>query len=373
MIDFAVHSQIFTTDTFQSFAETMAFTADDLIFTHRFLYDDYMAPLNLPCATIFCEEYGQSEPNDAMVNALLKTVRATPHTRFFGIGGGTVLDISKILCVDNAQTIEDVYDETIPLKRTVDFVLVPTTCGTGAEMTCVSVVDFPKKDAKIGKRIPCCFADQVVLIPTLLEKLPYTAFLNSSVDALIHAMEIYLAPDVSEFSKVYCEKAIELIVSNYQVLAKEGPDARLSRLDTFSRASCYAGVALSNTVCGAVHACAMQFGSVHHVPHGAANYLFFMGIFRAYAQKNPNGTILDITQVLNRVMGLNGTTQEAFSSLSDLLLQVVGPCHLGAYIKDKSKIQWYVEKVYETQQRLLIHNYVPLSQEEMVDIWEALY
>jgi 4-hydroxybutyrate dehydrogenase len=370
---FSLNSKICECDTFAEFAKEFEIAQGDLVFTHRFLYNDYMKGLNLGCTYLFQEDYGLGEPNDAMVNAIIKDISDKRIKRVIGIGGGTVMDISKLLCIEDAKSIEDIFEDKIPLVREKGLVLVPTTCGTGSELTCVSVVDIPKRKSKIGKRIEANFADEAVLIPELVEKLPYSIFLYSSVDALIHAMEIFLAPTGNAFNNVFCAEAIRIIVDRYKRIAKNGPEERYKYMRDFLRASTYAGIALSNTVCGAVHACAMHFGGKHHIPHGESNYRFLMGVFNKYAQKDPNGCIKDLAAIINDVLGIQTDIVGSFLALEELLCKLIPKKPLREYGMAREELGEYVDQVIETQQRLLVNSYVPLSREDFLEIYNSLY
>ncbi len=94
-----------------------------------------------------------------------------------GIDGGAILDIAKLLCVKNATSTEDIFEDKIPLVRDKELILIPTTCGTGCEVTCVSVVDITKRKSKIGKKIEANFADTAVLIEEFLDNIPPKIFL----------------------------------------------------------------------------------------------------------------------------------------------------------------------------------------------------
>lgn len=165
---------------------------------------------------LFYEDYSTSEPSDEVVTHILQDLQGREIDRIIGVGGGSVLDTAKLLCIKDAQSYDDIYEERVPLVRDKGLILIPTTCGTGCEMTCVSVIDRPKLQAKIGKRIECNFADHAVLIPDLLMKIPHKVFACSAIDALIHAMEIFVNPLSGNFNKPFCREAIRLNIKNFQ-------------------------------------------------------------------------------------------------------------------------------------------------------------
>ena len=370
---FSIPPKIHEAETFAEFAQQFALCETDLLFTHEFLYDDYMKGAAGGCQTLFCERYGTGEPNDAMVSAIMKDLRGMRINRVIGVGGGTVLDIAKLLCIKDAECFEDIFEDRIPLVREKGLILVPTTCGTGCEMTCVSVIDIPKRAAKIGKRIEANFADHAVLIPELLLKLPHAPFAYSAIDALVHAMEIYVAPTVSGYSQLFCREAILLLIRSFRYLSQNGLEKRDVCIADFLRASNYAGIALSNTVCGAVHASAMQFGGRHHVAHGESNYNFLVAVFRKYAEMAPDGIIRDIGAMINEAMGIQEDLPGSFRALGELLNSVIPRKGLREYGAERKDLPAYVDTVFETQQRLLVCNYVPMTKEDLLEVYESAY
>ena len=159
MHPFSIHSQIHEFPTFAEFQETFQLNGRDLLFTNKFTYHDFLAAQNLPCQILLYEDYSDGEPSDEMVTRILRDLKQLDIDRVIGVGGGAVLDTAKLLCIQNADSYDDIYEERIPLVRDKGLILIPTTCGTGCELTAVSVVDRPKLHAKIGKRIECNFAD----------------------------------------------------------------------------------------------------------------------------------------------------------------------------------------------------------------------
>lgn len=369
MMTFQIKPKIQQFSTFAEFAEAAALGPDDLLFTQRFLHDAFMK--NLPCRTMFIEDFGVGEPSNIMIDAMLKAVAAIPHKRMIAVGGGTVLDSSKLLSIDGAVNTEKLFDDPTPPTRSKGLIMVPTTCGTGCEVTGVAVIDFPARGAKIGKRFECSFADSAVLIGEMVRNLPYDFFIYSSVDALIHALEIYVAPTASEYSDMYCTRAIRKILSGYAAILQHGPEKRFELLDSFLAASNMAGIALANVLCGAVHAMAMHFGSAHHVPHGESNSRFLMGVFSAYAAKNPEGKIRGAAKIISECLGVADDTRTAFAALEAMLKKLIPQKKLTEYGMRREDAAAYADKVIETQQRLLVNNYAPLDRKDLIAIYEA--
>lgn len=370
---FQIKPKIYEYSTFTEFATDFQISKEDLILTHKFLYESFMKKLNLNCQFLFQEDYGVGEPSDEMVDKILKDLTGNEFKRLFGIGGGTIIDISKLLVIKDAKSTLDMFEDKIPLVRDKGLVLVPSTCGTGSEMTCVSVIDIKSKNVKMGKRIEQNFADAAVLIPELVNGLPYEFFLYSSVDALIHAMEIYVCSKSTTYDEIFCLEAIHKILSGYAKIIQDGPEARYSNMNDFLKASNYAGIALGNVVCGAVHAMALHFGSVHHVPHGESNYRFLTSVFNTYAKNAPEGKISRIAEVINDALKINGDTLKAFNALEELLVKLIPRKKLRDYGMKEYNIENYADTVIATQQRLLVNSYIPLTREQLMSIYQDIY
>lgn len=374
MYNFSVNSKLHEAASFQEFLDQFQISGRDLLFLNKFTYQDFLSDLPLPCQLLFYEDYSTSEPSDEVVTRILQDLQGREIDRIIGVGGGSVLDTAKLLCIKGAQSYDDIYEERVPLVRDKGLILIPTTCGTGCEMTCVSVIDRPRLQAKIGKRIECNFADHAVLIPELLMKIPHKVFACSAIDALIHAMEIFVNPLSGSFNKPFCREAIRLNIKNFQKMAREGMDAKFQVMDQFLLASAYAGIALSNDICGAVHACAMHFGGQHHVPHGESNYRFLVPVFSTYAELRPDGPELnELAAIIRRELGVETDLQGTFRALDDLLDRILPRKRLREYGVREEDLPRYVERVYETQQRLLVANYVKMDQEQFLEIYKKAY
>jgi len=372
MYKFQLKPSVFEFKKLDEFVKHFNISAEDTVFTEKFLYEKYMKGV-LNCNYIFQDDYGLGEPSDLMIDKILKDIYGKEIKRIIGIGGGTILDIAKLLCIKNATTTEDIFDDKIPLVRDKGLILIPTTCGTGCEVTCVSVVDMTAKKTKMGKRIEANFADSAVLIEELLDSIPAKILVYSSMDALIHAMEIFVAPTGNPYNDIFCKSAIKTIIIRYKDMIENGIEKRFEYIMEFLRASTFAGIALSNTPCGAVHALAMHFGSAHHVPHGEANSRFLTAVFKKYADLSPTGKLKDIADIINEALGINTDIKNSLNALEDLIENLLPKKRLHEYGVREEDIESYVDKVVETQQRLLKNNFVYLSREDLLEIYRSLF
>ena len=373
MNNFAVGPRVYDNYSVEQFLDEIKNTDKDLFLITRIIYDTFLKKYELKGNIMLYEDYCNGEPNDTCVTAMIQALKDIDANRIIAIGGGSVLDTAKLLCVEGAESTEQIYEDKIKLERKKELYLISTTSGTGTEMTCVSVIDREKQKSKIGKRIESNFADKAFLIPELLYSIPRTVFAYSTIDALIHAMEIYVSPNASNYSKLFCKEAISLIVTGFQKLKENGIEQRFEYMDDFLRASNYAGIALANDVCGAVHACAMHFGSKNHVGHGESNYTFLTAVFKTYNSLQPdNKELKDVKDIIAAAMKLDSVNSQfdiVLDELDKLLDTLVHKKKLSEYGVKEDELMDYVNKVFETQQRLLINNAVKMNKEEFINIY----
>lgn len=369
---FELKPQILTFTVFKEFAEAFKIGKDDLILTNEFLFEPYMKSLNLKCDFIFQEKYGLGEPSDEMINSISREISGKNCSRIVGVGGGTIIDIAKILALKNPGNVLDLFEGKAPVKKDKKLIIIPTTCGTGSEVTNISIAEIKSKHTKMGLTSDELYADYAVLIPELVRSLPYKFFVTSSIDALIHAVESYVSPKSNPYTELFSLKAMELILKGYMYIVKNGPDRRNEILDDFITGSNLAGIAFSNTGVGAVHALSYPLGGNYHVPHGEANYLFFTEVFRKYNEKKPEGKIKNLNKTLAELIKVPESS-DIYSELSKILDQLLARKPLKEYGMKEKDIEDFADNVIETQQRLLVNNYVNLSRDEIRDIFKKLF
>lgn len=131
MQELMLRPTIYRFQTCQEFVDQYHIGEGDLILTNEFIYEPFFTSMNLGCDVLYQEKYGTGEPTDVMAEAIARDMNPNAK-RIIAIGGGTIIDIAKILALDSILPIEDLYDGKLPIKRTKELVLVPTTCGTGS-------------------------------------------------------------------------------------------------------------------------------------------------------------------------------------------------------------------------------------------------
>ena len=361
-------------DTVPEWNEVFPITESDLLVTNEWLYKPYIEPLGVKPAVIFQEKHGLGEPSDEMIDSIAKEANQYKYNRIIAFGGGTILDICKVLALDLPDRVEDLFMGKAPPRKTKALVAVPTTCGTGSEVTNIAIAELKSLGIKKGIASEETFADIAVLVPETMTGLPYQVFSTSSVDALVHAVESFLSPKASPFTDVFGREAMNLIMQGYKAIADCGEEARFKYMREFLTAANYAGIAFGNAGVGVVHALAYSIGGAFHVPHGEANYQFFTSVLKLYAKKAPDGKISRLTAFLADIMGLGEAgTGAVYDHLDIFLGKLITKKPLREYGMTEAQIDEFAESTIANQQRLLVNNYVPLDVEELRGIFAGLW
>lgn len=227
----------------------------------------------LDAAGIAYDLFDQVPPDSSMdvVNEVARLYAERGCDGFVAIGGGSVIDTTKgaaasLACegVDFAtlQGSEILHADLPP------FVAVPTTAGTGSEVTLVAVVADTHKHAKLSFASYKLVPHAAILDPALTSSLPPKLTATTGMDALTHAIEAYTSIQKNPVSDAFAVKAIELIAQNLPRACAQGDDADARA--NLALASLLAGAAFSNAMVGVVHALGHSLGGLCHIPHGQA-------------------------------------------------------------------------------------------------------
>lgn len=362
---FVLKSEICLFDNVEDFLRKENVDENDLIITNRFIFDDkYKTSAHL----IFQEEYGKGEPTDVMVESIRKDIPLNIK-RIIAIGGGTVIDISKFLILDYDGKIDQVINREIPFNKVRSLYVVPTTVGTGSEVTNVAICEMIERKTKKGLADDLIYPDKAALIPELVKTLPYKFFATSSIDALIHSIESFVSPNATYYSRIFSKETMTIILGCYKKVVS-GENWNKYAKD-FLYASNLAGIAFNNAGCGAVHALSYPLGGTYHIPHGEANMLMFEAVFKKYREKDPSGKINDLYFILSNVLCCD--KEDALDEMFKLLDLILKRNPLNTYGVKKEELAVFAKSVIQNQGRLLTNNYTPLSEDEMLEIYESVF
>jgi alcohol dehydrogenase class IV len=222
----------------------------------------------------------EADPPARVVRASVEAARAHKADGVIGFGGGSSMDTAKIIAVllNSSQTLEEIYGTGNIKGWRAPLALVPTTAGTGSEVTDIAVVTTDD-DQKMGVLGDPMFADVAILDPALTYGLPRPVTAATGVDAMVHAIEAYTNRHrKNPVSDALAREALKLLAANI-VEACENPSNKEARAQMLLGAM-LAGQAFTNSPVGAVHGMAYPLGALFHVPHGLSNALMLEPVLR---------------------------------------------------------------------------------------------
>ena len=375
MKEILIKGQLHKFKTFEAFAREFDLGKRDLIVTNEFIYNPFIKDLALDSQVVFQEKFGTSEPSEEMITDMFAALDPADYDRVIAVGGGAIMDICKVLSLKRPATVHDLYFKKFDVIPEKELIAIPTTCGTGSEVTNISVAivkDDKGNTTKLGLVSDLLIPSSVCLIPEMLKTLPYKPFASSAIDALNHAVESYLSPSRATMtSELYGVKAMELILEGFRRIRDQGEDSRFDYLDEYITASCYAGIAFLQAGCATVHAMSFPLGGTYHVPHGESNYALFGKVLEKYDARKPEGKITEFKRTIARILG--GTESAAIANLNGLLETILHLKPLREYGFKEEDIDIFTDSVIENQQRLVTNSYVPLTKELIKEIYRETY
>ncbi len=220
-----------------------------------------------------------ADPPVDMVNEAISSARYHQCDLIIGLGGGSSIDTAKIVALHaNAfDSISDILDTDLSEFKKVPLFAIPTTAGTGAESTFVSVItaiDGSKKAIYTPKILP----DVAILDATLTLKLPRHITAATALDAMVHCIEAYTSrTKKNPISDALAIKGLQLLWNNFEQVLNHGDDIR-ARTDMLL-GSTLAGIAFVNSSVAAVHGLSYPLSITFHIPHGHGNALVMCPVF----------------------------------------------------------------------------------------------
>ncbi|MCJ7856071.1 iron-containing alcohol dehydrogenase [Lachnospiraceae bacterium NSJ-143] len=364
-------TDVYTCPTFDEFIKEFSVGGGDVVVTIAPFVGYFDKGENKPFILRY-EDFGSGEPSDTMVEDMRRVLSGISYSRIIAVGGGAVIDTAKLLKLANEPTLEDIYvnkAQPVCLKR---LVAVPTTCGTGSEVTNISVMAFEKLNTKLGRNADELFADETVLITEAIKNLPYSVMMSTSIDALIHAVESYLSPKATAYTEIFSEAAVKMILRSYMNIDEKGHNGAEAELESLLIASDFAGIAFGYAGAALVHACAMLFGCAYHVPHGESTYLFFTECLKFYEEKNPDGEKL--VKLKDLIAGVLDTEPERAIEAMERLIDRLYPLkRLESFGMKSDECGSFAQSVYINQQRLIVNSFINVDEKDVEELFRRRY
>ena len=221
-----------------------------------------------------------ADPPSTVIEAAAKRARELGTDLVLSIGGGSALDTAKLVAylAKSDAPLDSIYGVGLAKGDRLPLILVPTTAGTGSEVTPISIVTTPTTEKK-GVVAPKLLPDWAVLDPELTLGLPAAVTAATGIDAMVHAIEAFTSKNKKNpISDQLAKQALALLSANIRTACSDGKN--LEARSGMLLGSMLAGMAFANAPVAAVHALAYPVGAIFHVPHGLSNALVLMGVMR---------------------------------------------------------------------------------------------
>lgn len=230
------------------------------------------------------------EPDDTLINRLSAKLKGISPDLVIGIGGGSVLDITKAICMlyTNEGSINDylfggsktVAHEALPM------ILIPTTAGSGSEVSASCVIGDSEKNVKLSVTSPLIFAKYALLDPQMQVSMSPKLTASTGMDAMTHAIEAYTSRNSTFFSDMYAVKAIKTI-ARYLPICYKNPDDLNARLQ-MSISATIAAISFLSGGLGLVHGISQTIGGIYHTAHGITNAILLPYVMKYNYEAAPD-------------------------------------------------------------------------------------
>ncbi len=327
----------------------------------------------------------QADPPEAVVLAATEFAKQAGIDGVIGYGGGSSMDVAKLIALlanpAQTQAIAEIYGVNTVKGRRLPLIQVPTTAGTGSEVTAVAIVTTGET-TKMGVVSPVLFADAAILDAELTLDLPAQVTAATGIDAMVHAIEAYTSQHKKNpYSDMLAREALRLLDQHLQTAVHDGHN--LTARAHMLLGAMMAGQAFANSPVAAVHALAYPLGGHFHLPHGLTNALVLIAVMRfnmlhateSYAElyrtlePQASGSAEQLAEQLIARLEKHIIDSGLPQSLSKVQfknalgeLQSIQHGHLPLLASDAMK-----------QTRLLINNPRPVTEADALAIYQAAY
>ncbi|MDP4005150.1 iron-containing alcohol dehydrogenase [Methylobacterium sp. NEAU K] len=298
-----------------------------------------------------------ADPPSTMIEAAAKRARELGTDLVLSIGGGSALDTAKLVAylAKSDEPLDAIYGVGLAKGERLPLILVPTTAGTGSEVTPISIVTTPTTEKK-GVVAPKLLPDWAVLDPELTLGLPAHVTAATGIDAMVHAIEAFTSKlKKNPISDQLAKQALALLSANIRTACREGRD--LEARSGMLLGSMLAGMAFANAPVAAVHALAYPVGAIFHVPHGLSNALVLMGVMR-FNLSHAEALYAELAPILDPAAADLPPAQAA-ARFVDCLDAICRDCKVPASLAEVGVAQKDLERMAADamkQTRLLVNN-----------------
>lgn len=339
------------------------------------LSDGAIAALEAAGIAVTIFDAVEADPSRATLMKAVEAGSAAKVTGVVGFGGGSSLDVAKLaaLLLGSGEDLDQAWGVGQAKGPRLPLVLVPTTAGTGSEVTPVSIITVGEEE-KRGVSSAVILPDIAILDPELTLSLPPHITAATGVDAMVHAIEAYASKNANNnpLSKMLARQALQLLGANIERAVFSGKDVEAR--GAMLLGSMLAGQAFANSPVAAVHALAYPIGGTFHVPHGLSNALVLPHVLRFNAPEAAHLYAEIATDAFPQLAEVGSQVRcsafiDELSALASRLEMQTQLRQVGIGEADLPKLAADAMK----QQRLLVNNPRAVSEADALAIYKAAF
>ena len=314
-----------------------------------------------------------AEPTLNDFNKILDSAREFRADSVVGIGGGSVLDVAKLVAafIDSDQKAEDCFGTGFIKKKGLWLACLPTTAGTGSEVSPNAILLDERDRLKKGIVSPYLLADTAYVDPMLTMTVPSKVTADTGMDALTHCIEAYTNKFAHPAVDIYALQGIKLIAANLLRAVRDGNDTEAR--EAMSLGSLYGGLVLGPVNTAAVHALSYPLGGEFHIPHGLSNAILLPSVMKFNRPANLR-KYAEVAIACGAPQGKddNETAQNGVDFIYELSKAVGIPQKLSDLNIPQSAVDGMAKAAMEVQ-RLLKNNPREVTEQDARDIYNSLY
>ena len=330
---------------------------------------------NLKAAGVSIEIFQNimAEPTVNDFKKILEVARQFKADSVVGIGGGSVLDVTKLVAafINSDQQVEDCFGTGFIKAKGLWFACLPTTAGTGSEVSPNAILLDERDHLKKGIVSPYLIADAAYVDPKLTWTVPSKVTADTGMDALTHCIEAYTNKFAHPSVDIYALQGIRLIAANLEKAVKDGKDVEAREALAFG--SLYGGLCLGPVNTAAVHALSYPLGGEFHIPHGLSNAILLPSVMKFNMPANVKRHA-EVAIALGCEPGKNDeeTAQRGVDFIYHLAAAVGIPDKLTALGIPQTSVPGMAKAAMQVQ-RLLKNNPREVTEQDALDIYNSLY
>jgi len=298
----------------------------------------------------------QADPPISVIDGAVKAAQECRADFIVGFGGGSSMDVAKLvaLLASGKERLSEVYGVGMAKGPRLPLILVPTTAGTGSEVTTISIVTVSESEKK-GVVSPQLLPDVALLDAELTLGLPAHVTAATGIDAMVHAIEAFTTRRLKNpVSDCLAKEALRLLSGNLHQAVQVGGD--IVARENMLLGACLAGMAFTNAPVAGVHALAYPIGARFHVPHGLSNSLMLAPVMR-FNLEIAHSMYAELGKIIKP--GLGGSSVEQAKQLVQYLGGLAGELGLPERLADVGIVSTDIDQLASDamlQTRLLINS-----------------